>query len=104
MRGRHLIGLSHAHRTAAGVDIGTTIDVDIELDLEPRVAEVPADLASALKADPRAGAAFDALSESRRREHVRTIEAAKRPDTRARRIETTIAILRETPQPSRRRA
>lgn len=95
MRGRHLIGLSNANRHAAGVEIGATIDVEVELDLESRVAEVPPDLAASLDADPLARRAFDALSESVRREHVRAIESAKKPETRERRIATALASLHD---------
>jgi hypothetical protein len=104
MRGRHLIGLSNANRKAAGVDIGSTIDVVISLDTEPRVAVVPPDLIAALEASPRAKNVFDGLTESMRREHVRTIEAAKKPETRARRIEKLVALMAEAAKtPSRTR-
>ena len=93
MRGRHLIGLSHANRAAAGVEIGTMVDVEIELDTSPRVAVVPSDLAKALTTDQLAKDAFEALTESQRREHVRRIEEAKKPETRARRIEAVLAAI-----------
>jgi hypothetical protein len=94
MRGRHLLGLSNANRTAAGVAIGDEVEVDLELDTEPRVVTEPADFARALDADPAARAAYDALTDSRKREHVRAIESAKKPETRLRRIEKAITALR----------
>lgn len=94
MRGRHLIGLSNANRQAAGVDIGEEIEVELELDTEPRVVVEPADFAQALDADPVARAAYDNLAYSHKREHVRAIESAKKPETRRRRIENAIATLR----------
>ncbi len=36
MRGRNLIGLSNANRKAAGVVTGDRVEVELELDLEPR--------------------------------------------------------------------
>ncbi|MEZ5255731.1 MAG: YdeI/OmpD-associated family protein [Ilumatobacteraceae bacterium] len=36
---------------------------------------------------------FDALAPSHRKEHVRAIEDAKKPETRARRIERAIEML-----------
>jgi uncharacterized protein YdeI (YjbR/CyaY-like superfamily) len=57
------------------------------------VAE-PADFARALGADPIARAAYDRLPDGRKREHVRAIESAKKPDTRTRRIEKALATLR----------
>ena len=45
MRGRHLLGLSNANRQAAGVAIGEEVEVELELDSEPRVVVEPADFA-----------------------------------------------------------
>ncbi|WP_242908032.1 YdeI/OmpD-associated family protein [Actinomadura terrae] len=94
MRGRHLLGLSKANRQAAGVEIGEEVEVELELDTEPRVVVEPADFARALDGDSAARAAYDALPDGRKREHVRAIESAKRPETRLRRIEKAIATLR----------
>jgi uncharacterized protein YdeI (YjbR/CyaY-like superfamily) len=58
------------------------------------VAE-PADLTRALDADPAVRAAYDRLAYSHRREHVLAIESAKKPETRARRIEKAVAVLRD---------
>jgi hypothetical protein len=97
MRGRHLIGFSKANRAAAGVDTGEEVEVELELDTEPRVFSEPVDLARALDADPAARAAFDRLSPSGRRRHIHAIESAKKPDTRARRIEKALAELGDSP-------
>ncbi|MFM8350852.1 MAG: YdeI/OmpD-associated family protein, partial [Actinomycetales bacterium] len=40
-------------------------------------------------------ATFDSLAYTHRKEHVRVIEDAKKPDTRARRIEAAISKLKE---------
>ncbi|MFF4623199.1 YdeI/OmpD-associated family protein [Nonomuraea jabiensis] len=95
MRGRHLLGLSNANRQAAGVAIGDEVEVEVELDTQPRVVVEPPDFARALDDDPVARAAYDGLAYSRKREHVRAIESAKSPDTRRRRIEKAIATLRD---------
>ncbi|NUT34748.1 MAG: DUF1905 domain-containing protein [Hamadaea sp.] len=94
MRGRHLLGLSNANRQAAGVAIGEEVEVELALDTEPRVVVEPADFAQALQDDPVARAAYDHLPFSRKREHVRAVESAKKPETRRRRIEKAIATLR----------
>lgn len=94
MRGRHLLGLSNANRQAAGVAIGDEVEVDLELDTEPRLVAEPADFVQALDGDPAARAAYDKLTDGRKREHVRAIESAKKPETRRRRIEKAIAALR----------
>ena len=95
MRGRHLLGLSNANRQAAGVVTGDEVKVEVELDTEPRVVIEPPDFARALDADLVARAAYDRLADSRKREHVRAIESAKKPETRKRRIEKAITTLRD---------
>ncbi|NUR69537.1 MAG: DUF1905 domain-containing protein [Hamadaea sp.] len=94
MRGRYLLGLSNANRQAAGVDVGEEVEVTLELDTEPRVIVEPEDFARALDADPAARAAYDALAFTHKREHVLAIEGAKKPETRARRIEKALEMLR----------
>jgi uncharacterized protein YdeI (YjbR/CyaY-like superfamily) len=95
MRGRYLLGLSNANRQAAGLETGDEVDVELELDTEPRVVVEPADFARALDADPVARAAYDRLAYSHKRRHVYAIESAKQPETRARRIDKALAALRE---------
>jgi hypothetical protein len=92
--GLFCLGISKAVRAAAGVDIGDQVHVRVKLDDAPRTIEVPSDLAAALA---RAGlaATFDSFSYTHRREYVRWVEGAKRPETRARRIEQTVAKLSE---------
>ncbi|MER6201870.1 YdeI/OmpD-associated family protein [Streptomyces sp. NPDC001586] len=94
MRGRHLLGLSHANRQAAGVAIGEEVEVELDLDTEPRVVVEPPDFARALDGDPVARTAYDNLAYGRKHQHVRAIESAKRPETRRQRIEKAIAALR----------
>jgi hypothetical protein len=96
MRGRYLLGLSNANRRAAGVVTGDEVEVEVEVDAEwiPVVVE-PADFARALDADPVARAAYDRLAYSHKREHVRAIESARKPETRMRRIEKAVAMLRD---------
>jgi uncharacterized protein YdeI (YjbR/CyaY-like superfamily) len=92
MGGTFLIPVSAEHRAAAGVAAGQTLTVTLELDEAPRTVEVPADLAAALK-KAKAQKAFDALTYTTRKEHVRSVEDAKKPETRERRIEKIVAGL-----------
>lgn len=80
---------------------------------QPRAArspapEIPSDLRAALEGSAAARARFGALPPSHQREHLRWIDEAKRADTRARRIEKTIATLAAeaaaTPEKPRARA
>ena len=94
MRGRYLLGLSNANRQAAGIVTGDEVEVDVVIDDEPPVVVEPADFARALDADPVARAAYDRLAYTHKREHVLAIESAKKPETRRRRIEKAVAMLR----------
>jgi uncharacterized protein YdeI (YjbR/CyaY-like superfamily) len=78
---------------------GDEVDVELELDAEPRVIAEPADFARALDADPVARAAYDHLAYSHKRQHVLAVEAAKKPETRGRRIEQALEMLREQERP-----
>jgi len=95
MGGENWIGVSAENREAAGVKAGEDVSVDVELDTEPRVLAVPPDLAAALDREPRARAFFDSLSYSNKRRFVLPVEAAKTAGTRQRRIETSVAALKE---------
>jgi hypothetical protein len=95
MGGRYLLPLSAENRTAAGVAAGDDVDVEVELDREPREVTVPADLAAALDADAPAREAFQRLSYSHRRRHVMAIEDAKTPETRQRRVAKALEMLRD---------
>jgi Bacteriocin-protection, YdeI or OmpD-Associated/Domain of unknown function (DUF1905) len=95
MRGRYLLGLSNASRQAAGVVTGDEVEVELEFDPEPRVVVEPADFSRALSADPLARTAYDRLPDGRKREHVRAIESAKKPETRMRRIQKALSTLRD---------
>ncbi|NIJ12120.1 hypothetical protein FHU38_002464 [Saccharomonospora amisosensis] len=96
MRGRYLLGLSNANRRAAGVAVGdeVEVEVEVELDAEPPTLVEPADLARALAADPTAQAAYNRLSYTHRRRHILAVEGAKKPQTRARRIDQVLSTLR----------
>jgi uncharacterized protein YdeI (YjbR/CyaY-like superfamily) len=58
-----------------------------------RTATVPDDLQAALDADPRAAAFFATLRGANRYAVLYRVQDAKRPDTRARRIERFVAML-----------
>ncbi len=94
MRGQHLVGISAANRAGSGIAEGDVVQVDLELDTEPRVVPEPPDLAMALDNDPEARAAFDRLPYGLRRKHVAAIEEAKTPEVRQRRIAKLVAAMR----------
>jgi uncharacterized protein DUF1905/bacteriocin resistance YdeI/OmpD-like protein len=95
MGGRYMLPVSAENREHAGVAAGDEVDVDVELDTEPREVVVPPDFAKALKRDADAKRFFDGLSYSKKRSLVIPVEQAKAAETRQRRIDKAIAQLRE---------
>ena len=94
MGGEFLVGLSQEVRQGAGVQAGDEVDVTIELDSAPRDVEVPEALAAALAADPRAKAAFDGMAFTHRKEYARWVAEAKRDETRQRRVQQAVEMIR----------
>jgi hypothetical protein len=88
-----MLPLSQERRAAAGVEAGQTVEITLELDDQPRTVDVPDDLAAALAGRPGLREAFDTLSYSARKEHVRQVTTAKAAETRQRRIAKIVTML-----------
>ncbi|MEL7562947.1 YdeI/OmpD-associated family protein [Dehalogenimonas sp. 4OHTPN] len=97
MTGGHVIGLSAGMRKALGKTTGDTIHVTMEMDSEERAVEIPADLSTALDSRPAARDHFNKLPYSHQKEYVEHITEAKKPETRARRVEKTVETLARAP-------
>jgi Domain of unknown function (DUF1905)/Bacteriocin-protection, YdeI or OmpD-Associated len=82
-----LLPMRKGHRDAAGIEVGDAVSVLLELDEDERVVELPRELAALLRSSARLRARWDKLSFTHRREHAESIASAKRPETRARRLE-----------------
>lgn len=93
MGGPPCIPLRKSNQAAARLDGVDTIDVRLDLDIEPRVVKPPADLVKALKA-AWAWDRWQELSFTHQREHVDAVEEAKKPDTRIRRIDRAVQMVR----------
>jgi len=81
-------------REAAGVEIGATVAIEVELDTSERAVSVPEDLAVALAASG-VREVFDRLSYTHRKEYVSWVEEAKREQTRTTRIGRSVELLEE---------
>ena len=92
--GKFMLPVSAEVREKAGVAAGDEVDVDIELDNEPREVTLPPDFAAALEQDADARRFFDGLSYSNKRRIVMPVEEAKTPETRKRRIDKAVSHLR----------
>lgn len=97
------VPLRRSNREAAGLDGSETLKVTLELDAEVREVKPPADFVRALKAKRPAWERWGELSYSHQREHVEAIEQAKKPETRARRIEGAVKAIAARPPPSKKR-
>ncbi len=97
MGGEFKFPLSAAVREQTGLAAGDEVEVEIELDTEPREVTVPGELARALDQDPDAKRAFETLSYSNRKRHALAVEGAKTPETRQRRIAKALDELRGRP-------
>jgi hypothetical protein len=86
---------------AKRIDIGDSIDITLERDWVSREPETPQDFLRALRRRPAAHGAYERASLALRREIAGWLAAAKRNETRERRIETAIANLeaRVLPRP-----
>jgi hypothetical protein len=89
------LGFNRKLREGARITAGDTVVVELERADEPREVEVPSDLAEALAADAEARTTFERFSYTHRKQYVDWIEEAKRDETRRRRIEKTVGMLRE---------
>ncbi|SEE07707.1 protein of unknown function [Rhizobiales bacterium GAS188] len=95
MGGKFMVGVNAENRDKAKVAGGDEVDIDIELDIEPREVIVPPDFAAELNGDAKARQRFDALSYSKKKVLVQGIADAKTAETRQRRIDNALTELRK---------
>jgi uncharacterized protein YdeI (YjbR/CyaY-like superfamily) len=89
----YFISLGAAWRRDSGLDVGS--EVEVELFPEgPQSATVAPDIAEALRVEPQAKEFFEALPTFYRKNFIRSIESAKRPETRAARIQQMVELLK----------
>ncbi len=92
--GRVCMGVHKATREAAGAGFGDRVTIEVERDEAPREVEVPDELAQALAQDRVARTVYEGLSFTHRKEYARWVAEAKRPETKARRVEQGLEMLR----------
>jgi len=92
--GTFCLGVLKSIQEAAGVKQGDTVTVELDLDTAPRTVEMPSDLKKALAGDRKAQAAWDSLSFTNKKEMARSVEEAKKPETRERRLAAAVKALR----------
>lgn len=96
------LGVHKATATKAGVSEGDRVGLTIELDDEPLPTDtVPNDLAKALKRAAPASANWKLLAPAVRRDYVKSVVDAKKPETRERRIANIVETLNKGVPPRR---
>ena len=94
MDGKYLLVIPKIFREAAGIKAGEEIEVTLERDTEKRTVEIPKDLKDELKKNNLTDV-FAKMSYTHQKEYVNAINEAKKEETRIRRIEKTIEMLKE---------
>ena len=82
-------------RQGTGLKAGDVAHFVLQQDTSPRTVDVPGHLPESFAGNPEAETGFERLPYSHKKDYVDWIESAKRPETRARRIEKALAMLSE---------
>jgi hypothetical protein len=96
----HMLIILKEIRLAIGKSFGDTVEISLQEDTQARVVEIPPDLQQAFEQEPLARDAFEKLSYTHQKEHVRAILEAKREETHQNRIVKTIQMLLQTSKDS----
>jgi hypothetical protein len=91
----HVLIILKGIREQIGKTFGDEVTISVEPDTEPRLIEIPPDLARELKEDKEAKAFFDKLSYTHQKEYVNWINEAKKQETRQNRILKTLEMLKK---------
>lgn len=81
----HLLGLTQKVRKQLGKTFGDEVSVSLIEDKEERTVDIAEDIASIFNENPKAKTIFDTMSYTHRKEYIRWIEEAKKPETREKR-------------------
>ena len=89
----HWLKVNQRMREAAGIDAGDVVTLEIAPSGEEPEPRMPADLRKALAAAPKARALWSDITPTARRDWTHWITSAKRPETRARRVNNACSML-----------
>ena len=84
--GKQAIGISIENRENAGVKIGDTLEIDVKVDDQPRIVEVPEIVKTQLEKNSVAKEIFEKLSYTHKKEYVKWIIDAKKEETKMARL------------------
>ncbi|WBV51092.1 YdeI/OmpD-associated family protein [Chryseobacterium gambrini] len=78
----HILGLTQEIRKQIGKSFGDEVSVSLTEDKEERIVEIAEDIVLLFNENPDAKVLFDKMSYTHRKEYIRWIEEAKKPETR----------------------
>lgn len=90
----HFVGVPKKIREKINKNPGDKVNVEIAQDLDVRKVKVPEDVQRKLKIKPKLLKYFQSLSYTHQREYIEWIEEAKKPETRQRRVEKMLMLLK----------
>src|SRR5215472_18575541 len=91
--GKYYLPVRSERRDAAGLKHGDIIRVTVALDTAARTVQPPPELSAAFAKNSAAKAQWQKLSYTHKKEHANAIREAKKPETRARRVQKTLQML-----------
>jgi hypothetical protein len=97
----HILGIRKEIREQIGKTFGDEVTITVEEDTEPRLVEIPSELAEAFEKEKDAAEYFNSLSYSHQREYIGYITEAKKEETHARRVAQTIEMLKKMKKESK---
>lgn len=78
----HILGLTQEVRQQLGKTFGDEVSVSLIEDKEERIVEIAEDITLVFNENPEAKILFDKMSYTHKKEYIRWIEEAKKPETR----------------------
>ena len=96
--GRYFVPVRKSNQEAAGIEPNDIVSVTISADTDVREVEPPADLLAALKKNAAAKARWEKLAYTTKKEHALALTEARKPETRARRLEKIMKDLSGKPK------
>lgn len=89
----HILGLTQEVRKQLGKTFGDEVSVFLSEDKEERVVEIADETTSVFNENPDAKGLFDNMSYTHKKEYIRWIEEAKKPETRENRKTKMIQMI-----------
>ena len=93
--GRYRLQFNATLRKAGQADLGDLVGIELRIDRQSRALPIPGDFREALKASAKARKAFAGLGPGTRRQVLLSLEKAKSPAVRQKRIDRFLDILVE---------